>query len=271
MFSLYREHRFEQDLIAQFKTDQLELSNDESQIAEKDLALLTQGIPYQQVVGFSYFHRLKISVNQHVLIPRPETEDLVANILERVAGNHPKNILDIGTGSGCIPLAMKNALPTSNIFAWDISLEALKVARSNAKNLQLEVNFFQADILNFNEKVATPLDVIVSNPPYIPESEIAAMDKNVSEHEPHLALFVGDDDPLLFYRKIAKYASQNLAKNGLLAFETHYLFAHQVKDLLEEMGFTNVVVEADLFGKDRFVFGVMNTITHYIIAFQRHS
>ncbi len=260
MFSLYREHRFEQDMIVQFKTDSIELSNEQRLIAEKDVAKLTQGVPYQQVVGFSYFLGLKLLINQHVLIPRPETEELVAKILERVEGNHPKNILDIGTGSGCITLALKNALPTSQVFAWDLSLEALKVARSNAKNLQLDVNFFQADILTFNEKVSNPFDVVVSNPPYIPASEIAEMDKNVRDYEPHLALFVGDDDPLIFYRKIAKYASQNLSKNGHLAFETHYLYAQQVKELLEEMGFTKVVVEVDLYGKDRFVFAVLNTI-----------
>jgi release factor glutamine methyltransferase len=191
-----------------------------------------------------------------VLIPRPETEELVEFILSEVR-NHKSEvsqILDIGTGSGCIAIALKKNLPDANVSAIDISDEALLIAKANAILNQTIVNFLRADILSPispKNKSEGTFDIIVSNPPYVRISEKEKMSKNVLDYEPHLALFVNDNDPLLFYKAIAEFALENLSPNGKLYFEINEALGAEIKKLLEEKGFKNVEVKKDMSGKER--------------------
>ena len=215
--------------------------------------------PIQYILGRTEFYKCKIRVNEHVLIPRPETEELVDLIIKESKAKEPLNILDIGTGSGCIAIALKKNLPDTNVSAIDISEEALLVAKQNAILNQTKITFLQADILKVKDKVEVKesgFDIIVSNPPYVRQSEKEKMDKNVLDHEPHLALFVGDNDPLLFYNAIGAFALQNLSTNGKLYFEINEALGKDVKKLLDEMGFQNVEVKKDMSGKERFVIAV---------------
>lgn len=195
-----------------------------------------------------------------MLIPRPETEWLVdegerlINGVSNAAPPAPKRILDIGTGSGCIAISLKLRLGEAYVEAWDISEEALRTAESNAKALKAEVAFCKRDALRAEESVA-PWDLIVSNPPYICDSERADMDDNVLLHEPHTALFVPDDDPLRFYRAIARYALSSLSNGGSLLFECNTRYAKATGEMMREMGFEDVTVNDDCFGLPRFVKG----------------
>jgi len=208
--------------------------------------------PIQYILGETEFFDLKIKVNPNVLIPRPETEELVNWILETEIPKHP-TLLDIGTGTGCIALALKANLPESTVLGLDISAGALDTARENAKLNQLEVEFEQVDILNPAENEWNGLDVIVSNPPYVRESEKQLMQKNVLDFEPVGALFVPDDDPLLFYRAIATFSMKALRKDGFLFLEINEYLGAETKDLLEDTGFQQVEIKMDLFGKNRMV------------------
>lgn len=231
--------------------------------------------PIQYILGSTEFFRCKLRVNEHVLIPRPETEELVSFILQEIGaegrGSEELNILDIGTGSGCIAIALKKKLPNANISAIDVSDEALLVAKQNAILNQTRINFLQGDILQavdlrFSDSPPPPLrtgesenrgtgvglfNIIVSNPPYVRLSEKEKMDKNVFEHEPHLALFVNDNDPLLFYKAIADFAVLHLGPQGKLYFEINEALGTDVKKLLEAKGFKNVEIKKDMSGKDR--------------------
>lgn len=223
-------------------------SEEQKDLLRQVLDRLKTGEPLQYIVGFTYFDDLKIHVAPGVLIPRPETEELVYWIWE-TTGKRELTMLDWCTGSGCIALALKNRNPESAVFAYDVSPEALAIAKENARQLNLDITLELNDALDpvFTGKV----DLIVSNPPYIPWKEKQEMHQNVTEFEPDLALFVPNEDPLLFYRKIAGYAVKQLNPGGYLFFELHEHFASETKSMLEGMGFRNVEIREDLQGKNR--------------------
>jgi release factor glutamine methyltransferase len=208
--------------------------------------------PLAYILGEWEFFGLPFIVNEHTLIPRPETEELVQLIIKENKLSTP-TILDIGTGSGCIAISLKATIPNSQVFAYDVSKEALAVAKQNANKNNVEVTFKEVDILNNKEDLTFRFDVIVSNPPYIPVKDKDSMDKNVLDYEPHLALFVENEQPLTFYVAIAEFAKKHLANNGKLYFEIHEKLGDEVKNLLETNGFTNVEIVDDMNGKNRMV------------------
>jgi release factor glutamine methyltransferase len=215
--------------------------------------------PIQYIIGSSLFADLRFEVNPSVLIPRPETEELVSLILAeapRLILNSGGRLLDIGTGSGCIAVALNKSLPDWKVEACDVSEPALQVARRNAHQAGTAVNFFNADILRWKEWPDKGLfNIIVSNPPYVCRKEKEQMQPNVLEHEPALALFVTDDDPLVFYRAIAGFASKHLAKNGNLYLEINESYGAEIQYLLTIWGLKDVEVRKDFRGKDRFAVG----------------
>ena len=216
---------------------------------------LLQEIPIQYLLGTTSFFGMDFEVNTNVLIPRPETEELVAWILEKYSKNRdPISILDIGTGSGCIAIALAKNLPNAKVAALDVSELALKTAKQNADRNAVSVTFLQKNILETNNFEET-FDIIVSNPPYIRNSEKVEIKKNVLEHEPHLALFVDDNDALLFYRKIAVLAQKSLNKNGELYFEINQYLGKEMIALLEELGYKDIVLRQDIYGNDRMLYG----------------
>jgi release factor glutamine methyltransferase len=224
-----------------------DLLNQELSVAQlKDLNQFTTQLlahqPIQYVLGEADFYLLKFKVNRNVLIPRPETEELVYLIIQEQK-NKPVNILDIGTGSGCIPIALKKNLPLAQLIAIDISNEALALAEKNATLNRVEVTFYKADALNLQSSNWPQFDVIVSNPPYIAQSEMEIMDENVKAHEPHLALFVNDDEPLIFYDKIGDFALTNLKSGGMLYFEINQQLAHETANLLIKKGFQTTLIK----------------------------
>ena len=239
-------------------TDQL--SADDTLRLDTAVRRIEQGEPLQHVLGYADFCGNRFGVNASVLIPRPETEWLVdegerlMNGAPNAAPSATKRIIDIGTGSGCIAISLKLRLSDAYVEAWDISEEALRTAESNAKALEAEVAFCKRDALRAEESAA-PWNLIVSNPPYICDSERAAMDDNVLLHEPHTALFVPDDDPLRFYRAIARYALRSLSDGGNLLFECNTRYAEATGEMMREMGFEDVTVNNDCFGLPRFVAG----------------
>lgn len=216
---------------------------------QQALDQLKEGAPIQYVVGHAFFMGYKFQVNEHVLIPRPETEELVSFITEEQA-NKSISILDIGTGSGCIAISLAKALPNAQVDALDISEEALKVAAQNADLLQAKVNFMHSDVLRL-EQLPKIYDVIVSNPPYVTVSEKSQMHVNVLNFEPHTALFVDDDDPLVFYRVIAELAWKNLVSGGILYFEINQYLGKETQQLLENLGYVQVQLLKDVFQNDR--------------------
>lgn len=219
-------------------------------------ALKTQK-PLAYILGEWEFYGLNLTVNEHVLIPRPETEELVQLIINEKTS--ATSILDIGTGSGCIALALKKNLPNARVLAWDISKKALEIAKENALKNNLIIDFKCVDVLNVDVDLSEKLDVIVSNPPYIEKREQIKMDKNVLDFEPHLALFVEDNNPLLFYDKISDFALKKLTENGKLYFEINEAFGKKVETLLLEKGFCNVKLIKDINNKDRMIKAVFNT------------
>ena len=223
---------------------------------------LSKGEPVQQVLGYAWFRGRKFIVSPDVLIPRPETEELVNMIVNNSVNNPVHKVLDIGTGSGCIALSLALDINTAFITAADLSTAALTIAMKNA--IQLETNnvrFVQTDILkeefcDFSTDLSTPetfFDVIVSNPPYICQHESAQMQSNVLDHEPHLALFVPDHDPLLFYRAIGSYALRHLSPSGTLYFEINQAYGSETCKLLVDIGYQNVQLFNDFTGRNRFV------------------
>jgi release factor glutamine methyltransferase len=214
---------------------------------------LKTGKPIQYIFGEAYFYGLKFFVNPAVLIPRTETEELVHLIFQTLK-NSPdqhKKVLDIGTGSGCIPVTLKKSLNILDVSAVEISPEAIQVALNNATFHKVAVQFIEADILNYSS--LDKYDIIVSNPPYIKIDEMPAMHKNVLEHEPHLALFVSNEDPLKFYKAIAAFSQTNLNANGMLYFEINEYLGEEMFLMLNEYGFRNIEIHKDMQGKDRMV------------------
>ena len=234
----------------------LTLSKKEEQPLFEVLAQLRLKKPIQYILGSTHFMDMDFKVNENVLIPRPETEELVRWVLEdyRMDGNKEISILDIGTGSGCIAISLAKNMKRAKVYGLDISKKALEVAKENAAKNQVEVEFLNADILNmeyFKEKV----DVIVSNPPYVRLLEKEKMKPNVIENEPGSALFVPDNDPLVFYRKINELAKKNLKSGGRLYLEINQYLGKETKALLEN-GFIEVELRKDMFGNDRMLKGV---------------
>jgi release factor glutamine methyltransferase len=222
------------------------------------LTELQTGKPLQYIIGYTEFYGLKFLVNPAVLIPRPETEELVEWALNSITGSNI-NVLDIGTGSGCIAISLKKNLPNAQVSAIDISPEALKTAKENAKLNEVEVNFIETDILNIKSDPDSYRDenskfeIIISNPPYVTLDDKKLMHTNVTDHEPHTALFVPENDPLIFYKAIADFAVVNLTKGGLLFFEINESLGKETVELLESKGFTNVELRKDMSDRDRMV------------------
>lgn len=212
--------------------------------------------PIQYILGKAWFYDLELEVNEHVLIPRPETEELVQWIISNLASrkNEKLRILDIGTGSGCIALALKNHFPQAEITAIDMSASSLEVAKRNAENLELPVNFQQIDMMEKEQTARlAAYDVIVSNPPYVREQEKAFMQKNVLDYEPENALFVPDSDALKFYRLIADFCVKHLIDNGTLYLEINEAMPNELIELLKEYQFSDILVKKDINEKARMV------------------
>jgi len=226
----------------------------------KALKLLKSEKPIQYILGDTHFFGLKFQVNKHVLIPRPETEELVDWILSLCKNkeSNPLHILDIGTGSGCIAIALAKNLPNAKIFALDVSSEALKVAKQNALLNNVDIEFIEDSILDVNHKFENhKFDVIVSNPPYVRYQEKELMKPNVLEHEPHLALFVENENPLQFYNAICDFSTDNLKQKGSLFFEINEYLGTEMIALLKAYNFKNIELKQDIFKKDRMIKGVL--------------
>ena len=229
----------------------------------KVLDHLKQQRPIQYILGETEFYGSLFKVNENVLIPRPETEELVDKIIRAVTSNPVEkslNILDIGTGSGCIAISLAKNLPNTKVYALDVSKDAIKVAKQNAELNNVEINLIEADILNknchslINEEFK--FDIIVSNPPYVRNLEKVEIQSNVLDNEPHLALFVDDENPLLFYKAITEFAVNNLKPNGRLYFEINQYLGEETKQLLVDANFENIELLKDLNGNDRMLKGI---------------
>lgn len=244
------------DLLGQAPTDyylgkDIALSPKKEQELEDILQRLSRFEPLQYIEGRTLFLGREFWVAPGVLIPRPETEELVELMLKEIPAD--ARILDVGTGSGCIAISLAKELPEALVTAWDVSPEALSVARANARKLQADVRFVECDVLACQVDEVGLYDVIVSNPPYVTEAEKADMEPNVLQWEPSLALFVPDDDPLRFYRRIAVLGRDMLADGGRLYFEINRAYGREMVEMLRTMGYVGVRVEKDLSQNDRFV------------------
>ena len=242
------------------------LNNSTIQKLNNALQHLLRHKPVQYILGEAWFYKMKLKVNEHVLIPRPETEELVEWVVEEVRStkydvrctklttdNSQLTILDIGTGSGCIAIALKRELQKAELSAIDISNDALLVAKQNAADQNEEINFLQLDFLNERDWSLLPsFDFIVSNPPYIPENEKSKLAKNVVDHEPDVALFVTDNDPFIFYKKFASFADNHLKEKGKIFVEVHEDYSKGVQKIFEEKNF-KIEIKKDIYGKDRMV------------------
>lgn len=233
------------------------LSEEKSEILSCYAEMLAEGVPVQQVLGYEYFLGRRFEVNPDVLIPRPETAELVDWIVSEAPIG--VNVLDVGTGSGCIAISLAALINNSRVFAYDLSTKALKTAILNAERLNISnVTFVHKDILESqNERFDHPnvdnFDIIVSNPPYIMHKEKSEMSANVLDYEPHLALFVPDSDPLLFYRAIGNYGLKNLRHGGRLYFEINAALGRETCQLLESLGYRDIILRKDLNGLDRMI------------------
>ena len=233
------------------------LSDREKNINQSDLLKFNFGIkdikkgkPVQYVIGKSYFYGEDFLVNKHTLIPRPETEELVSLIIKENNQKNNLSILDIGTGSGCIAITLAKHLNGSKVIAMDISQNALEMAKENHRRFDVDISFLEMDILNPEKSFVQKFDIIVSNPPYVCDSEKTLMKKNVLDYEPHTALFVDDCEPLIFYDKIADFAKKHLEKEGILYFEINERFGTEMNFLLSQKGFNSSIIQ-DINGKNR--------------------
>ncbi|MEG3658670.1 peptide chain release factor N(5)-glutamine methyltransferase [Arenibacter palladensis] len=224
------------------------------------LSQLKQERPIQYILGKAHFCDLEFGVDENVLIPRPETEELVywiLNVVQQGTRQEGLKILDIGTGSGCIAISLAKNLPNAKVYALDISKKALQIAQQNAVDNEVDIVFLEADILSM-EGFKDKFDVIVSNPPYVRELEKKEMKNNVLEHEPGLALFVSDGDPLIFYKKITLFALNHLKTGGMLFFEINQYLGEEMKQLLEAGNFSEIELRKDMYGNDRMLKAVLN-------------
>lgn len=231
-----------------------ELKVSESELLKINFAIkdLKKEKPLQQIIGYCEFLDVRIEVNQHVLIPRVETEEIVQRVIKENKGRKNLKIADVCCGSGCIAIALKKAFPDANIYAYDISEEALKKSKENAEKNKEKINFFKENILKSKEK-NQEFNIIVSNPPYVRESEKALMKNNVLLYEPHLALFVSDEDPLIFYKKILDFSNRNLAKNGKIYMEINENLGKETELLFKNFNYQTSIIK-DIRGKDRLLF-----------------
>ena len=231
------------------------LTNEQSEQLEKAVQRLQDNEPLQYILNNSWFCGHSFFVNEHVLIPRPETEELVMWVKESVDESKNIRLLDIGTGSGCIAISLEKLLPNAKIFAADNSYKALQVAQKNAEELDADVHYIYADILAENNKanLYAPYDVVVSNPPYIAQSEKEFLHKNVLHYEPHNALFVENENPFLFYEIIIHFCKKYMQKGGLLFFEINERFGKEMYFLLETNSYEDIILKKDLQGKDRMI------------------
>ncbi|MFE3848917.1 peptide chain release factor N(5)-glutamine methyltransferase [Flavobacterium sp. LB3P45] len=233
----------------------LNFSEEESVDWNLILEQLKKEIPIQYLLGKTSFYGLDFEVNENVLIPRPETEELVDWIIKSSSESKKSKdlkILDIGTGSGCIAISLAKNIPNSQVYAVDISEKALVTAQKNAELNHVKITFSNQNILD-TEDLKQQFDIIVSNPPYVRNLEKEEIKKNVLDNEPHLALFVEDNDALIFYRKIAELAQKNLSENGKLFFEINQYLAKEMVELLEKMNFKNIELQKDIYGNDRMI------------------
>ena len=214
--------------------------------------------PIQYIIGETEFYELKFKVTKSTLIPRQETELLVHNIIKYNESNKIYNVLDIGTGSGCIAISLAKNISSANVTAVDISEEALQIASENAEKNKTKVNFISIDILNTNNTINEKFDIIVSNPPYVTENEKTQIKQNVLNFEPHKALFVSNENPLIFYKKIISEAKTKLKNSGQLWFEINEQFGNEVSEMMKNKGFGNIKVIKDFNNKQRIIFGLLN-------------
>ena len=236
-----------------------EINDTQLKLLNSALERLQKEEPIQYILGKTEFFGYPFLVNEHTLIPRPETEELVEWILNELKSQKVEklesdkiSILDMGTGSGCIPISLAKNLPNAKITAIDISEEALNVAQKNALLNKVDINFMEFDILSSNN-MQTQFDIIVSNPPYVRELEKKEIKNNVLHFEPHSALFVPDDNPLLFYDAIASFAKNHLSENGLLFFEINQYLAEETIEMLKQKGFSSIILKKDGFGNNRMI------------------
>lgn len=240
----------------QIKILNIDISDEEENNLLTILDRLLSHEPIQYILGKAWFYGNKFLVNKHTLIPRNETEELVELVIKTLNHSNFKTpkILDIGTGTGCIAISLKLAIENSNVFALENSQEALLITKQNAKELNADINFIEDDILNITNPLTNQLfDVIVSNPPYILQKEKSEMEANVLQFEPHEALFVNNNEPLLFYEDIANYALQYLKTNGFLFFEINQQYGNQTTAMLQDKGFLDIKLLQDINGNDRMI------------------
>ncbi|MEP2280881.1 peptide chain release factor N(5)-glutamine methyltransferase [Maribacter sp.] len=261
-FYLLIEHYFNLERFVLVMQPELNLDKEQETAIFGALSELKLEKPIQHITGTAHFMDLDFKVNKHVLIPRPETEELVRWILDDVKElNRSLTILDMGTGSGCIPVSLDKNLTDADIFGLDISVDALAVAKENNKLLHADVTFLQADILSLDKETSAKelerkFDVIISNPPYVRELEKAEMQNNVIDNEPSLALFVPDNDPLKFYKAVVDFAAEHLNENGCLYLEINQYLGEETKQLLLDSNFKTIGLRKDMFGNDRMIKGV---------------
>ena len=260
MILILLEHYFKIDRVKMALEPQLRLSESEMLTFHFAVKDLLKNKPIQYIIGETEFCDLKFKVNENVLIPRPETSEMIYKIIksqkskvksQKSMANSQKSTLDIGTGSGCIAISLAKLLPQNKVYALDISEKALEVAQENAINNEVDVTFIHDDILSLKNKIDTKFDIIVSNPPYVRELEKAEMRDNVLNWEPHNALFVSDNNPLIFYRTILGFAKTHLKEKGEVWFEINEYLGKEMKELCNEMEFSQVEVFNDFRGKER--------------------
>jgi release factor glutamine methyltransferase len=244
-----------------------EITQEQNILLSNALSDLNENKPIQYIIGETEFYRLLFKVNEHTLIPRPETEELVALVIEDVTSSAVEKslkILDIGTGTGCIAISLAKNLAEANVSAIDVSEEAIKIAKQNADLNGVKVAFMHDTILNPRHpelvSASHTFDIIVSNPPYVRNLEKAKIKPNVLDNEPHLALFVEDDNPLQFYRAICEFANSHLKEKGGLYFEINEYLGKEMLQLLEEFGFKSIELKTDLFGKNRMIKGIKHVV-----------
>lgn len=244
------DHYCQVDRLKYILNSKLELNKIEEVNLVRSIKFLEKESPIQYITGQTQFMGMNFTVNKNVLIPRPETEELVRWIVQDLHSN--KRVLDIGTGSGCIAISLSKLMDNCIVFGWDISSDALDIASKNSKNNSVNVKYDLVDI-TYEKQCSEKFDIIVSNPPYVTQDDKLLMSKNVISYEPHIALFVKENDPLFFYKKILNFSKKNLISNGTIYFEINENFSKQVNKLLKKEGFHDIIVRKDFRGKYRMV------------------
>ena len=244
------DHYCQVDRLKYILNSKLELNKIEEVNLVRSIKFLEKESPIQYITGQTQFMGMNFTVNKNVLIPRPETEELVRWIVQDLHSN--KRVLDIGTGSGCIATSLSKLMDNCIVFGWDISSDALDIASKNSKNNSVNVKYDLVDITN-EKQCSEKFDIIVSNPPYVTQDDKLLMSKNVISYEPHIALFVKENDPLFFYKKILNFSKKNLISNGTIYFEINENFSKEVSKLLKKEGFHDIIVRKDFRGKYRMV------------------